>query len=339
MTVQQEWIDRVRRRIRIALWAEFLADWLAALLICLGGATLLVKLIWPSLWPDVLWLTIASLPIGLAAWLTSRRQQWSVREAVALLDTQLKAGGLLMTLAEVPSASWQDRLAQSEEKWRACLPRWRPVRLVRRLALPIVFAVGACFAPLREASPTPILQNTAGQQASQRLVELLEQMEESPLVEEKAEHELREQIEQLAEQTRREPLSREKWEALDALQERLRNRLDSTSQNLDRLRSAAAALSAAATEDGTELTPEQAQELEQDVLKALERLAKSRRLSELPPRLREALQQMRSSGSFRLPSDPKLREQMLSDLKDFLDREAERLEQLREKVEPAPGGT
>ncbi|HID23794.1 MAG TPA: hypothetical protein EYP14_15545 [Planctomycetaceae bacterium] len=153
------------------------------------------------------------------------------------MDTRLKAGGLLMTLAEVPSASWQGRLPQPEERWRAGLPRWRPVRWIRRLALPIVFAVGACFAPLRQASPTLLLQSTAGQQASQRLIELLEQMEESPLVEKEAERELREQIEQLAEQTRREPLSREKWEALDALQERLRNRLDSTSRNLDRLRS------------------------------------------------------------------------------------------------------
>jgi len=317
-----------------------LADWLAALLIGLGGAVLLVKLLWPAFWPEVLWLTTAAVPIGVAAWTSSRRRQWSVRETVALLDTRLKAGGLLMTLAEVPSASWQGRLPQPEERWRAGLPRWRPVRWIRRLALPIVFAVGACFAPLRQASPTLLLQSTAGQQASQRLIELLEQMEESPLVEKEAERELREQIEQLAEQTRREPLSREKWEALDALQERLRNRLDSTSRNLDRLRSSTAALStAAAGEAGTELTRQQRQQLERDVLKTLEQLGRSGRLSELPPRLRDALSSMRSSGSFRLPSNPNLRQQMLEELKKFLDREAERLEQLRDSVEPAPGGT
>ncbi|HID24817.1 MAG TPA: hypothetical protein EYP14_20790, partial [Planctomycetaceae bacterium] len=61
MTGQQEWIDQTRRRIRVALWAESLADWLAALLIGLGGAVLLVKLLWPAFWPEVLWLTTAAV--------------------------------------------------------------------------------------------------------------------------------------------------------------------------------------------------------------------------------------------------------------------------------------
>ena len=64
-----------------------------------------------------------------------------------MLDQKLAAGGLLMTLSELPGAAWKARLPQLESLWRRALPTLRPVRFARVLILPIVFAVATCFEP------------------------------------------------------------------------------------------------------------------------------------------------------------------------------------------------
>ena len=113
-----------------------------------------------------------------------------------------------MSLAETRDPQWMNRLPQAEQLWRDSLPRFRPVRFGRYMAMPLLFAVGACLVPLREARTEPILKNTVGVDAAKQLEETLALLEEAKILEEEEREQLREAIENLAEEARHTPLTR-----------------------------------------------------------------------------------------------------------------------------------
>lgn len=96
------WVQRYVRRISVGEFLRDAAEWLAGFCFVFGVAVLAVKLRWPNLWPHVLWLVAASVPATGVAWWLSRRRRLSRQDAVAMLDQKLAAGGLLMTLSELP---------------------------------------------------------------------------------------------------------------------------------------------------------------------------------------------------------------------------------------------
>src|SRR5690606_19855912 len=116
-----------------------------------GGMVLVVKLAIPQAWPHVLWLGLLSLPVAAAAWHVAHRERFTRLESIALLDRKLETGGLIMSLAETRDPRWMEELPQAEQLWRESLPRFRPVRFARYMVMPVLFAVGACLVPLREA--------------------------------------------------------------------------------------------------------------------------------------------------------------------------------------------
>ncbi len=334
------WIERFRRR---AHWGAFLAlsaRWLAVALLVWGGLVLFVKLAWPSLWPHAGWLAVAFAPLLGIAWWHSGRETPGRLETVALLDRQLQAGGLLMTLTERPDGSWSARLPANDDSWRMSLPRIRLHRSVRFLALPVLFAVTTVFVPAREARTTPSLVGVS-RHATGELEELLETLEETGLLDEAEQQRLREEVERLVEETREAPLTHEKWEAIDALRERMRQKLDSAALEMARSRNAAALLAEAAAADGPQLTAERELTLQQDVLKALRQLASEPRLAGLSPELRDVLERSLKQGRLQLPADAELRQKMLNELESFLNDELDRLCRECEKRGGCdqPGGT
>ena len=328
------WIARCWRRLRFGQFLTSAADWLAVYLFVLGSTVLITKLAMPEFWPNVLWLVSGAVPVAFAAWWISGRELFSRTESVALLDNRLEAGGLLMTLCEAPDELWEERLPQLETLWKTSLPQYRPVRFARQMAGPFVFVLAACLVPLREVEAASTLKNTAGEQATSQLQELLTELEKSDVLEEEEKQELEDEIARLVEETRDTPLTHEKWETVDALQERMRMRVETTAAELATAQQALAALKNAADGDFSQLSIESMEMLSKDVLKTLQKMADKGAFDSMPRDLKDQLQRLmknNKSGGFQLPKEPSELSETLDNLNDFLEGESKKLSELRSK--------
>lgn len=327
------WIDRCWSRLRFGEFLHAAADWLAVYLFVFGSAVLIVKLGMPQFWPQVLWLAVGAAPVAIAAWLISGRRQVSRGESVALLDSRLQAGGLLMTLTEAPNDEWEQRLPQLESLWKASLPQLRPVRFARQMVPAAAFVAIACLVPPRTVEAGTELRSTAGQQAAQALDELLTELDKAEVLDEDEKQELKEEIEKLIGETKETPLTHEKWETVDALQERMRLRLDETAAEVGKAQEALAALKHAA--DGEQLTMplESLLQLEKEMLETLQKMIEKGAFQNAPQSLKDELQRLMKNGQLKMPGDPGERQELLDDLGEFLEKESDELSELRSKCE------
>lgn len=342
MLPMNRWIDLFQRRVMFGEFLHRAADALAIFLFVFGSAVLVVRLAVPGLWPHVLWLAVAAVPVAAAAWWLARRKLQSRRETIAMLDKRLEAGGLLMTLSERPDSEWQAHLPQVQALWKNALPRLFPRRFASYLALPLVFAVAACFVPLREAKATPVTPRAVAQNATQQLEELKDSLDEAQVLEEEEKKQFEEEVAKLQQETKETPLTHENWETVDALTEKLQLRVDDAAAKASKFEEAVAQLAKAAGGDGQKMSPEAQEQLEKDVEEAIEQLSK--RGSEStdinpgkqgagPKGLKDKLQKLMKDGKAKLPTDAKEREQALNDLKEELEKEKKKLSELRKKCE------
>lgn len=339
MSDRDRWIVRHLRRLRVGQFLQRAGEWLAGFLIVFGLCVLLVKRLAPQFWPQVLWLAAAAVPVTTLAWWLSRRGRFTRDESVALLDRSLGADGLLMSLTELPSEEWDRRLPQMEQRWRDSLPRVRPTRFASCVGLPIVFAIGVCFIPVRQIEsrevPPPV---TAGQAAAQRLEQLLAAVQQAEVLEPEAEEQLSHEINKLIEETKRTPLTHEKWETVDALEQQLRMQLNKAQLQADKLSAAANLLALAAAGEGPPLTEEQLQELEEELLETLMMMDANSESSEAATAsagLTDLLHRLTKNGTqqARLPADARERQQLLDELKKHLDAEQLQLAALRKQCQ------
>ncbi len=340
MSDRDHWIARHLRRLRTGQFLHRAGEWLAGFLIVFGMAVLLTRRLVPSLWPNVLWLGVAAVPALVVAWWLGRRGAFTRDESVALLDRSLGTGGLLMSLSEVPDEEWDRRLPQLEERWRNSLPRFRPRRFASCVMLPLLFAIGVCFVPLRAVQsqhlPPPL---TAGQQAAQRLEQLLAAVQQAEVLEKHEEEKLSEEIHKLVEETKRTPLTHEKWETVDALEQQMRKQLNKAQLQAEKLSAAASLLAMAAAGEGPQLTEDQLRELEEELLETLMKKEESSEGSASPAagggQMGDMLQRLTKGGTQRpsLPRDPSERQKLLDELKEHLDAEQKQLEELRKQCQ------
>lgn len=331
------WIDRYAARIRLGEFLQRAAETGAAFLFAFGATVLVVKLLIPQAWPNVLWGALGLIPAFGVAWWFSQRNYTSRWQSVARLDTSLSTGGLLMMLSELPDEEWEKALPQLEAAWKQAIPRVRPKRFTSFLALPLLFAVGACFVPLHEGTSAIVLRNTVGQQAAQELEALLNSIDKEQVLDEEEKKQLQDEIKKIAEETRETPLTHEKWETVDALRERMKMRLESTSMLALKASDAAAMLAAAESADG-ELDLERIDILEKDLGEALTKLGKKGVFKGAPQELQDQLQRLMKNGKFRAPEDAAEREELLDELREFLDDENRKLAELRKKCSGCKGG-
>lgn len=342
MTTRDQWVDHYLRKVRFGQFLHRSAEWLAAYLFTFGTAVLIVKLMIPQLWPHVLWMALGLLPAIGMAWLISRRDSFTRAESIVMLDRRLDAGGLFMTLNETPDSQWEAKLPQVEAMWQNSLPKIRPTRFGKYVCFPIVFAVGAGFAPLRDPLVPAVLANTVGREASQQLEEMLEELDAAEVLDEEEKKQLKEEIARLAEETKDTPLTHEKWETVDALREKMRLRVDTSAMTISKATDAVAALAKAGDADAALMSIERIDQLQKDVIETLRKLSKTTQFSGASSELRDQLQRLLKSGDFNLPEDAEARKKMLDDLQEYLDQEFDRLSELREKCkkcETCPGGT
>jgi len=337
----EQWIARCCFRLRLGQFLKTCADWLAVYLLCFGTAVLFVKLALPRFWPHVLWLAVGAIPVAILAWWVSRQGAFTKSESIAVLDSRLRAGGLLMTLSEAPDELWQERLPHLDSLWRASLPEFRPLRFVRQTVFPAAFLLAVCLLPEREVIAAPSLHNTAGTRATAELQELLEQMDDLKILEQEEKDELRSEIKKLVEETKQAPLTHEKWETVDALQSMMRMRVDRADATLSRARNSLARLERA-SKSLTETEMQEAfEELQKDVRDALSKMDRDGVFDQLSPQLQSDLKRLLKDGQLKLPGDAQDREQLLDELAEFLDEESERLDRLQEACDRCgkPGGT
>lgn len=340
MSSRELWIRRHLRRLWLGQFLERAGEWLAGFLLVFGLAVLLVRRMAPWLWPEVLSLVAGAVPICVIAWWLSRRAPFSRNESVALLDRSLRAGGLLMSLSEVPDADWAAHLPQVEQKWRESLPRIRPQRFASCVAVPLLFACGVCFVPQRviesQELPPPV---SAGEQAVQRLDELLTALQRTELFKQEEEQVLQNEIRKLAEEVQRNPLTHEKWETVDALEQRMLLQLTKAQLETSKLTAAASALAEALANSELTLTAEQLQQLEDDLLETLMKRQDPAGLKATAGKgqmqLQDLLERLTKGGTQRaqLPSDPGEREQLLADLQKFLEEQDRELSELRQRCQ------
>jgi len=324
------WIDRYVARLRLGDFLKRAADFGAAFLFAFGAIVLVVKLLVPQAWPNILWGALGLIPAIGIAWWQAGRQQRGRWESVARLDSALNTGGLLMMLSELPDDEWSKALPQLERAWQQAIPRIRPRRFASFLILPLLFAVGACFVPLRIGTSGMILRNTVGQQAAQELETLLNSIDKEQVLDEEEKKQLQEEIKKIADETRDTPLTHEKWETVDALRERMKVRLESTSMIALQASDAAGALAAASSADG-DIDLDRIDILEKDLGEALTKLGKKGVFKGAPQELQDQLQRLMKSGKFKLPEDEAERQELLDELREFLDDENRKLAELRKQ--------
>src|SRR6516225_6177581 len=90
------WIDRYAARVRLGEFLRRAAETGAAFLFAFGTTVLVVKLLIPHAWPNVLWGGLGLIPAFGVAWWLAGRARGSRWQSVARLDTALATGGLLM---------------------------------------------------------------------------------------------------------------------------------------------------------------------------------------------------------------------------------------------------
>lgn len=334
MSARDQWIRRHLRRLRFGQFLHRAGEWVGGYLFAFGAIVLIVKVLIPALWPNVLWGAVGATACLVVAWRLSSRGRFTRTESVALLDSSLGAGGLLMTLQEAPDTEWDTRLPQMERLWHASLPRIRPRRFAWNVGLPLLFTIAVCFVPLRSTSATPLQPRTAAQQATEQLEDMLKTLEEADVLEQEQQQELREEIAKLAEETKDSPLTHERWETVDTLEQRMRLKLDEAAAMADKASSAAQMLAELSEGDLSSLSAEQREQLEQQFLETLQKMQQTGALGSASQSLRDQLQRLMQNGQFSgLPRDPSERKQLLSDLQQFLDQEQRKLAAARQKCQ------
>jgi hypothetical protein len=342
MQTLNRWIKRFQTRV---LWGEFLhraADGLVIFLFVFGTIVLAVRLTLPHFWPHVLWLAAGSLPVAGWAWWLACQHLQPRRITVAMLDNRLDAGGLLMTLEEQPDAEWTERLQQFDGRWTLALPRFYPRRFASLLTAPIVFAIAVCFVPLREAQSTPITPQGVAKEATARLQQLKDSLEQAQILKQEEQQQIQQEIEKIQKEAQDTPLSHQNWETLDALQERLQLRINEAAAKSQKYRNALGRLAALGKGMEQPISEQEKAQLEQDVEDAIDELIKKAKEAEqklspgkeskLNPELQKRLEQLMKNGRPKLPSDPKERQELLNQLKQELEKEKQKLEELKEQA-------
>lgn len=146
-------LDAHRRAVAFTRFLDRLATPLALALLVAGGVALVLRLrgAEQEIAPWALLCGGGAIACGFAAW-GARGQRPNRRDAAAAVDTALRSGGLLMTLADLPAphrpADWLARLEPRRDRWRDARPPRPWGRLAKRVAMPLTFLCLAWALPV-----------------------------------------------------------------------------------------------------------------------------------------------------------------------------------------------
>ena len=338
----EQWIAPVAKRLQVGLYLQTVAEWLAGGFLAAGTLVLAIRVWAPHYLVPVLYGTASiGLLLLLIAWRWSQRHPYSRQEAVALMDRQLNAGGLLLSLAEKPDENWAERLPKSSDVWQASVPRLAPRRLLSWLGVPCLFFVATCLLPIRPALTALRTSTTAGRNAVEQLEELLTSVEQAQVLRPEEQSKLREEVEKLKEEAQQAPLTHEKWELIDSLVQKLKSGIEESSVLSTQAQSTLGALMS-----GRKLSDGDEEGLEDELVDTLQKLSDKKEKEDQQSskagdaggfgKTAEELKQLRkSSGS---AASQKAREELLNNLREHLKQEKDKLKTLRKKCSKCQGG-
>lgn len=332
MTTLELWITRHNRRLMFGLFLKRAGEWLAVWLYVFGACVLTVKLFLPEFWPDVLWLSLLVIPILGWAARYAFRYPYSRDEAVALLDRQLKGGGLVMALAESDDPTWHDRLPQTPELWKRKLPKIRPVRFFRLVGWPMAFALGALLIPTTNPHPQSGFSPSVGQEAVEQLETLHGLLEVSGVIDPEESKEIKTVLEQLAGETEDKPLTSEKWETIDALRKNFDEKLTQDEAQLEDAAQKVAKLLEGNEDKIAEWLPKDQSDWDK-VAKVMKSLSDRGVLPELPESMGPGMQQLIQEGSRKLAEDPEMRAQVFRQVQSLLKNRSLDLKDVRSQFD------
>lgn len=329
---REKWLSRLEQRLRTGFFVRRATEWVAGFCMVAGVAFLAIKLYAPQLWPVAIWALLLVIPVLVNAWWRSHADRFTGPQSVALLDKRIDAGGLLMAVAESPDSRWEPHLPAAKELWDKALPAWRPWRMARVSAGPVLFLLLTCWiAPRSLPNVTSNPTDVSGEEIT-RLTQLLEELKENQVLEKEEEETLREEINRLAEATRYQPLTHENWETVDALRQRMEMNLDERRAELARLAGSAAALERALASDG-ENESDETRSMRDRLQEMLEQAnlvgggGGGAQSNQANGEARQGNGDPRQPGEFRLPEDPEALAQALRELQDVIDAEMKKLAQ------------
>lgn len=219
---------RFLRRLNIGHFLARMGEWLAIVLSILGVCVLVVRLLTPDLWPEILWLCMCIVPVGYFAWRLSKKQKFTRLESIALFDSKLQSGGLLMAISECHDESWSEYLPQHEEEWHSLLPRIRPIRFLKVVIVPLLFLTVVCLIPLQSHSEQGRQTGTIQQKTTQKLQQMLDGLNEAHLLEPEQTQQFQEDINKLKNQYTDSAMTHERWETVDTIEARLKQKAEQT---------------------------------------------------------------------------------------------------------------
>ncbi|MFH5805939.1 hypothetical protein, partial [Alienimonas sp. DA493] len=149
------------------------------------------------------------------------------RDAAAAVDSALRSGGLLMSLADRPAAerspAWLARLETRRDRWRDARPPLPLGRLAKTLAVPAVFALLAWTAPVESMSgqETAVDRTVAGDRLTGELAETLAALADSATADPAALARAKADLQRLTVEIGEDGPTGSQLEAADALRERM----------------------------------------------------------------------------------------------------------------------
>ncbi len=326
------WLARLQRRLRWGLFMKWAVKYLAIGLFVCGTVVLLLKLVSPGTWPHSLWILLINIPLLLRAWTVSYQEVYSHQDAIAMLDSKIGAGGLLMSLDELPDAVWTGQLETQEEKWRQAIPRMRWQRALKTQLAPVAFLLAACFIPERTLAEITMQRPQVAQQEIQKLEDALSQLEAQQWITQEEQEELREEVRKLADETRRQNLTHETWENVDTIKQRMQQVIGSQRMQMSKAAGALATLQDA-IDSGKTLSAERQAEIEAQ----LEDILKQKGLTNaISKEVLERLKQNLKDGQFNAAQSQQDLQQAMEEFRDFMEQQGIELDRALEGMEGVP---
>lgn len=334
MTTLELWIKRHHRRLAFGLFLERAGEWLAGFLFLFGAAVLTAKLFLPEFWPGVLWVSLLVVPIVLLATRFASQASFSRTESVALLDRQLKAGGLVMALAESDDPAWHGKLPKTPELWRRKLPKVWPARFFRLVGWPSVFVLGALLIPSRNAQSTMGFSPAVGQQATRQLDNMIDLLETSRVLTPEETTELKDVVKLLSEETESGPLTSERWETIDHLRKTLTEKLAADEATLAQASAIVSKVLEANQGELEELLSTNKLDLAK-VSEVIESLNEKGALPEIAAELGPEFGELLAEGQRQLAQNPELREEVFGELQSLMQSRSLDLQKVRSQFDRA----
>jgi len=332
MSKRDQWLRRLQRRLQLGLFTKWLVRYLAISLFIAGILILSLKLLVPEIWPHNLWAFLLVIPaIGLG-WIRSVRETYSQQDSVAFLDSQIGAGGLLMSIDESPDSFWESRLPELDKIWKNSLPRWKFSRVLRAEAAPVAFVLAACLIPDRILEPMRLERPEVAQREIEQLRESLKSLEQQDWISQEDEQELEEEIRKLADETRLQTLTHETWETVDALKQRMQQIVGSNQMQMAKAQGALSRLQDA-IDSGKALTEERLSEIAAEISDALQKGGLQNPLSEdVIKKLKENMK----DGKFNSAKSQEDLQRAMDELRDYIENQTQSLGEAKGDIHGQP---